>query len=110
MSNMALEVAPFCTRVLAPFYLRVSKREAVELVLSSGRNVPQIAAELGVSISNLRRWKREYQAQGNQAFPGQGLLPSDQEEMRGLRRELERVNQERDILKKAVGIFSQRPT
>ena len=86
------------------------KREAVELVLSSGRNVPQIAAELGVSISNLRRWKREYQAQGNQAFPGPGHLPSDEEEMRGLRRELERVNQERDILKKAVGIFSQRPT
>ena len=85
------------------------KWEAVELVLSSGRNVPQIAAELGV-ISNRRRWKREYQAQGNQAFPGQGRLPSDQEEMRGLRRELERVNQERDILKKAVGIFSQRPT
>ena len=86
------------------------KREAVELVLSSGRNVPQIAAELGVSISNLRRWKRECQAQGNQAFPGQGRLPSDQEEMRGLRRELERVKQERDILKKTVGIFSQRPT
>ena len=86
------------------------KREAVELVLSSGRNVPQIAAELGVSISNLRRWKREYQAQGNQAFPGPGRLRSDEEEMRGLRRELERVKQERDILKKAVGIFSQRPT
>jgi transposase len=86
------------------------KREAVELVLSSGRNVPQIAAELGVSISNLRRWKREYQAQGNQAFPGPGRLPSDEEEMRGLRWELERVKQERDILKKAVGIFSQRPT
>ena len=52
------------------------KREAVELVLSSGRNVPQIAAELGVSISNLRRWKREYQAQGNQAFPGPGSSSS----------------------------------
>ena len=86
------------------------KREAVELVLSSGRNVPQITAELGVSISNLRRWKREYQAQDNQAFPGQGRLPSDEEEMHSLRRELERVKQERDILKKAVGIFSQRPT
>ena len=50
------------------------KREAVELVLSSGRNVPQIAAELGVSISNLRRWKREYQAQGNQALSRPGSL------------------------------------
>ena len=40
------------------------KREAVELVLSSERSVPQIAVELGVSVSNLRRWKREYQDQG----------------------------------------------
>ena len=50
------------------------KREAVELVLSSGRNVPQIAAELGVSISNLRRWKREYQAQGNPGLSRPGSL------------------------------------
>ena len=54
------------------------KREAVELVLSSGRNVPQIAAELGVSISNLRRWKREYQVPCNRSFPCASLLSSDQ--------------------------------
>ena len=86
------------------------KREAVEWALNSNRSVPQIAAELGISVSNLRRWKREYQLQGEQAFPGPGRLPADEEEMRQLRRELERVKQERDILKKAVGIFSQRPT
>ena len=72
--------------------------------------MPQIAVELGISVSNLRRWKRDYQDQGKQAFPGQGRLPADEEEMRRLRRELERVKQERDILKKAVGIFSQRRT
>ena len=86
------------------------KREAAELALSRDRSVPQIAAELGISVSNLRRWKHEYQLQGEQAFPDQGRLPADEEEIRRLRRELERVKQERDILKKAVGIFSQRPT
>lgn len=86
------------------------KREAVEFVLSSDRSVPQIAAELGISVSNLRRWKREYESQGAQAFPGPGRLPADEEEIRRLRRELERVKQERDVLKKVVGIFSQRPT
>ena len=41
-----------------------------------------------------------------QAFPGQGHLKPDEEEMRRLRRELERVREERDILKKALAIFS----
>ena len=40
------------------------KREAVEWALNSDRSVPQIAAELGISVSNLRRWKREYHIQG----------------------------------------------
>ena len=44
------------------------KREAVEFVLSSDRSAPQIAAELGVSVSNLRRWKREYQDRASMHF------------------------------------------
>ena len=43
------------------------KREAVELVLSSERSVPQIAVELGISVSNLRRWKRGYHTRPGQA-------------------------------------------
>jgi transposase len=53
----------------------------------------------------LARWKREAQAHGKQAFPGNGN-PRDAE-IEELRRELEQVSRERDILKKAVGIFSR---
>ncbi len=46
----------------------------------------------------------------SQAFPGHGRVPADQEELVRLRRELEIVRQERDILKKAVAIFSRPST
>jgi transposase len=86
------------------------KVEAVKLTLQGDRSVQEVADNLGIHISNLRRWKKAYLAEGDHAFPGQGRLAADEEEMRRLRREVEVLRQERDILKKAVGIFSQRPT
>ena len=53
--------------------------------------------------------KREYEANGAESFPGKGRLRPQDEEMRQLRRQLSDVTMERDILKKAVAIFSQRP-
>ena len=86
------------------------KVEAVKLTLQGDRSVQEVADNLGIHISNLRRWKKAYLAEGDHTFPGPGRLPVDEEEMRRLRREVEVLRQERDILKKAVGIFSQRPT
>ena len=86
------------------------KVEAVKLTLQGDRSVQEVADNLGIHILNLRRWKKAYLAEGDHAFPGQGRLPVDEDEMRRLRREVEVLRQERDILKKAVGIFSQRPT
>jgi transposase len=85
------------------------KREAVNLVESSGKSVPQIAKELGISDSILYKWQKQLTAQGEQAFPGKGHLTPDEEELRRLRLEVEHLKQERDILKKAVVIFSQSP-
>jgi transposase len=92
------------------YYTREFKQEAVQLALNSDRSLPQIAAELGIPVSNLRHWKRAYQGDAQESFPGSDRLPPSEEEVRKLRRELERVKQERDVLKKVVGIFSQRPT
>jgi len=55
----------------------------------------------------LRPWKRKLEAGGAEAFPGHGRLSADEQELARLRRELEVVRQERDILKKAVVIFSR---
>jgi transposase len=58
----------------------------------------------------LSRWKRQLARQGKDAFPGKGhLMPEEEEELRRLKRENERLRRERDILKKAVAIFSEDP-
>jgi transposase len=57
----------------------------------------------------LRRWRQEYDEDILHAFPGMGHLKPHEEEMRRLKRELEDIKEERDILKKALAIFSKHP-
>ena len=83
------------------------KINAVNLQKSSGRSINIIAQELGLSTSSLSKWIREYNQDGNESFPGKGQTKACEEEVRSLRKELIRVRQERDILKKAVAIFSE---
>jgi transposase len=64
-----------------------------------------VARDLGIRPDLLRRWRNAQERDGEKAFPGEGR-PRD-EEMSRLRRELRRVTEERDILKKAVAIFSE---
>ncbi len=77
------------------------KREVARLITEENRPAAQVAREYGVHLSNVRRWAKAYQA-----FPGQGNLPADQAELRALKRELSQIKEERDILKKALRIFS----
>ena len=90
-------------------YTAEFKREAVQLSESSGKSIRQVAQELGVPTKLLYRWRSELLKCGADAFPGHGTLPPSEQEVAALRRELERVRQERDILKKALSIFSQVP-
>ncbi len=73
---------------------------------TSEKSVAQIARELGVPERVLYRWRRQLREEREQAFPGKGHQSELEEENRRLRRELERVQQEREILKKAMAIFS----
>ena len=82
------------------------KREAVRLAQTSGKPIAQIARELGISDTSIHQWRKELAGRGLEAFPGSGHQTVQEEEMRRLKRELEVVKQERDILKKAVSIFS----
>ena len=88
-------------------YTREFKQEAVRLSETSGRAVAQVARELGIRPKLLYRWRADIRELGTEAFPGQGNLPESEAELQALRRELERVKLERDILKKALAIFSQ---
>ena len=87
-------------------YSRDFKLEAVRLLETSGKSASQLERELGIGKGNLTRWKREFAADGEQAFPGHGRLTAEREQLRQLERENEILRQERDILKKAVAIFS----
>jgi len=87
-------------------YEKTFKIEAVHLVQTSGKSISQIAKDLGIPDSNLCRWCQQYGVGGEQAFVGSGHVPPQEEEVRRLRRENELLRQERDILKKAVAIFS----
>jgi transposase len=87
-------------------YSKEFKEEAVRLAEKSG-NITQIAQQLGIHQSILRRWRQEISQDGEKAFPGQGHV-KDPEVVR-LEKENNRLKQENDILKKAVGILGYRP-
>ena len=76
------------------------KREAVQLVEMSGKPIAQVARELGISDSSIHQWRKELAEHGSEAFPGSGQQTAQEEEVRRLKRELDVVKQERDILKK----------
>jgi transposase len=94
-------------RVERKQYSAEFKREAVRLVTDKGLSLAQAARDLGINDNLLGRWKKQLESDAERAFPGHGQ-PQD-EELTRLRREVEVLRQERDILKKAVGIFSQAP-
>lgn len=85
------------------------KVEAVRLVLEQGRTVADVARSLGISKGLLATWRRDYQAQSQQAFPGQGKRTAHDEEVWQLKKKLARAEQERDILKKALAYFANEP-
>lgn len=81
------------------------KREAVAMLDAPGVSVSQIAAELGLGVNVLGRWRREVRQKPTQAFVGNGR-PRD-EELTQLRRELSRVTKERDFLREAATFFAR---
>ena len=86
------------------------KAEAVRLITEQGYSVAEAARSLGLHETLLRSWKQALQAQGDQAFPGQGNPPAVEEELRRLRAENKRLLAERDILKKAAAFFAKEAT
>jgi len=90
-------------------YDRAFKVEAVRLVTEENRKLSEVSRDMGISATLLHRWKEQLSSEADQAFPGKGHESAEQEEMRRLRRQLTVVTEERDILKKALAVFSRRP-
>ena len=85
------------------------KREAVLVIVDGSRSPTEVARDLDINVNLLHNWRRQYLEDQDNAFPGKGNLKSEDAEFRRLRRELEEVKLERDILKKALAIFSKTP-
>ena len=85
------------------------KLEAVRLLEAGERPAAQLAAELGIRRNQLHKWQSQLRSKGpEKAFRGPGAKPlSERSEVERLRRELKRVTEERDILKKAAAYFAK---
>ena len=102
-------------------YSREFKLEALRLWQTTDKSGAEIERELGIGPGCFSRWKQKYLRESERAFPaesqgrlgcyrfrggGHGRLPPDEDELRRVKRELKITRQERDILEKAVAIFS----
>lgn len=65
------------------------------------------ARDLGVHENVIRKWVKQFDADPGQAFPGHGTLKPEQAELERLRREVQKLKDERDILKKAAAYFAK---
>jgi transposase len=87
------------------------KRQAVELLLSSGKPCEQLARELGCSGYSLHLWKKQYLAGLSPiTLDGQQMSPQEMErELRALRKQVHHLEQQRAILKKALSLLGEEP-
>ena len=93
-------------------YTQEFRRDAVELIRSSGRPINEVARELGMSHETLRNWVRKHERQmlspGSQAPAGAGLSVADKDaEIARLRAEVAELRQEKEILRKAAAYFAK---
>lgn len=74
------------------------KRDAVKLVTEGGRRASEVAKGLGINENLIYRWIRQYKEDPQNSFPGKGRLKPEDEELRQIKKELQDVKEERDIL------------
>jgi len=88
-------------------YDREFKINAVKLYHSRGKQLSEVAESLGVPKSTLCTWIKQEEVEGESGFRGSGKVRASNEELYRLKKELKDVKEERDILKKAMAIFSR---
>jgi transposase len=83
------------------------KLNTARLIISKEKKIAELSRELGINENTLHMWKNQYLKDRKDSFPGKGHQTPLETEMNKLKRELKVVTEERDILKKALGIFSK---
>lgn len=85
------------------------KKETVQLVIQSERPIKQIADELGLNYWTVKGWVKQYGKQEHTELVAKGIKLSPEAEIKLLKKELADTTEERDILKKAIAVFSKKP-
>jgi len=88
-------------------FSKAFKLEAVRLLDVTDKPIADLARELGVKRNQLYKWQEQIQSKGTDAFPGKGRRAEKDDKIARLERELARVKEERDILKKAALYFAR---
>ena len=88
-------------------FTREFKENAVQLVTEKGMPVGKVARDLDIHPNLLHLWRRSFLKDGDKAFTGKGCVKPENADIRKLRKELKKVKEERDILKKALAVFSK---
>ncbi len=83
------------------------KREAVRLLEQGDKEGAQLARELGIKRNQLYKWKTEIDSHGEDAFPGHGRRPKKESDTAALEKEIARLKEENEILKKAAVYFAK---
>ncbi len=90
-------------------YDKAFKSQAIELAAQPGMTVPKVAADLGIPVNALYRWKKELKENGADAFRGHGVRTAEEAELFRLRKENAELKMYVDILKKATAFFARNP-
>lgn len=88
-------------------YNREFKIEAVRQLREVDQSIAEVARDLGINAGVLGRWRRQYEDDPTEAFPGHGKLKPEEDDVVRLRREVVTLRQERDFLKKAAAFFAK---
>jgi transposase len=80
------------------------KAETVELIRSSGRSIPDVCADLDLTVTTVRNWMRQARIDAGEA---EGLTTDERDELRRLRAENRTLRMERDLMKKAAAFFAK---
>lgn len=83
------------------------KKEIVKLVTERGKKVSEVAEDIGVTPTSIRRWIKQYGEHGEDAFPGKGKLRPEDQELKDMKKKIRDLEEENAILKKAMAIFSR---
>ena len=91
-------------------YTKEQKLEIIKLSYEEGQSIANIALRFNVSSNTIYNWRNQFKKHQEDAFPGNGIkiMSKSEREIENLKKQLRETQLERDILKKAIGIFSKK--